>query len=72
MLRDTVKGGCTGISLQLSIESPAEEGRIARLVRNAERLCFVEQTIVNAVAVELSVLHNGSELEVATGVGAES
>jgi organic hydroperoxide reductase OsmC/OhrA len=69
VLRDTVEGGCTGISLELSIESSADDGRIARLVRNAERLCFVEQTVVNRTPVTLSVVHDGNRLDAMSGPG---
>jgi organic hydroperoxide reductase OsmC/OhrA len=67
VLRGTVLGGCDGISLTLEIDTPGEEDRIAELVRNAERVCFVSQAVVNPVQVELSVLHNGHQVDPATG-----
>lgn len=62
VLRGTVESGCAGIQLNLTIESPAEPDRIAALVRNAERMCFVGQAVVSPVSVSLSAVHNGQEL----------
>ena len=62
VLRGTVTSGCTGVSLELTIESPGERSRIAKIVRNAERMCFVSQALVNPTPVQLSVTHNGESV----------
>jgi organic hydroperoxide reductase OsmC/OhrA len=67
VLRETVTSACTGITLQVEIESPGEPEQIAKLMRSAERNCFVSQAIVNPVEVELRVTHNGATLETSEG-----
>jgi organic hydroperoxide reductase OsmC/OhrA len=62
VLGSTVKSGCTRISLDLSIDSPAQPSDVRKLVQNAERMCFVSQVITTPLRVELSVTHNGERM----------
>jgi organic hydroperoxide reductase OsmC/OhrA len=62
VLKDTIQGEMLGAETTLEIESPAEPERIARVVRNAERGCFVMQALLRPVAVTGRTLLNGRPL----------
>lgn len=66
IIRGTRKSGCTKISLELQIESPGVPDRIAQLVRTAETMCLVSQSMANPVPVQLSVMHNGQGISLST------
>jgi hypothetical protein len=53
---------CTGLFIDLSVESTEAPDRIARVVENAERLCYAEQAVMEPVPVQLSVTLNGARL----------
>jgi organic hydroperoxide reductase OsmC/OhrA len=59
---NTVRSGCTRISLDLDIDSSAQPADIRNLVQNAERMCFVSRVISTPLRVELSVTHNGERM----------
>lgn len=64
VLRGTATSGCEDISLELEIDSPAKPSRIARLVRNAERMCYVSRIVTNPTGVRLAVRLNGASVDV--------
>jgi hypothetical protein len=47
----------------LELESPDPPDRVARVVRNAERGCFVMQALVKPVAVTTRTTLNGTVLD---------
>jgi hypothetical protein len=51
-----------GAETTLEIESPDPADRVARVVRNAERGCFVMQALLRPVAVTGTTLLNGQPL----------
>jgi hypothetical protein len=61
-LKNTARSVCAGLFIDLSVESTEAPDRIARLVENAERLCYAEQAIMEPVPVQLSVTLNGARL----------
>jgi hypothetical protein len=63
VLNDTVKAQVVGVETRLEIESPEPPEKIARLVRNAERGCFVMQGLLNPVPIASATVLNGQPLE---------
>jgi len=63
VLNDTVQGQMLGAETTLEIDSPDPPERVARLVRNAERGCFVLQALQKPVPVTGRTLLNGAPLE---------
>jgi len=63
VLDDTVQGEMLGADTVLELESPDAADRVARLVRNAERGCFVMQALLRPVMISASTVLNGSPLE---------
>ena len=62
VLNDTVQGRMLGAETTLEIDSPDPPERVARVVRNAERGCFVMQALQNPVPVTGRTLLNGTLL----------
>jgi len=62
VLNDTIQGRMLGAETTLEIDSPDPPDRVARLVRNAERGCFVMQALQNPVPVTGRTLLNGALL----------
>jgi organic hydroperoxide reductase OsmC/OhrA len=62
VLDDSVLGVMLGAETTLEIDSPSDPALIARLVRNAERGCFVMQALLNPVSVTAETLLNGQPL----------
>lgn len=62
VLNDTVQARMLGAETTLEIDSPDEPERIAKVVRNAERGCFVMQALLNPVAITGRTLLNGKDL----------
>jgi hypothetical protein len=62
VLNDDVQGQMLGAETTLEIESPDPADRVARVVRNAERGCFVMQALLRPVAVTGRTLLNGQPL----------
>ena len=62
VLNDTVEGRMLGAETTLEIDSPAPPERVAKVVRNAERGCFVMQALQHPVPVTGRTLLNGVEL----------
>jgi hypothetical protein len=63
VLNDTIQGQMLGAETTLEIDSPDPPERVARVVRNAERGCFVMQALLNPVPVTGRTLLNGIALE---------
>ena len=62
VLNDTIQGRMLGADTTLEIDSPDLPERVARVVRNAERGCFVRQALQNPVPVTGRTLLNGTVL----------
>ena len=62
VLNDTVQGRMLGADTTLEIDSPDPPERVARVVRNAERGCFVMQALQQPVPVAARTVLNGAPL----------
>ena len=62
VLNDTVEGRMLGAETTLEIDSPDPAERVAKVVRNAERGCFVLQALQNPVPVTARTMLNGAPL----------
>ncbi|MBI1848668.1 MAG: OsmC family protein, partial [Candidatus Rokubacteria bacterium] len=51
VLNDTIEGEMVGADTILELESPAPPDQVARVIRNAERGCFVMQALLKPVPV---------------------
>ncbi len=58
VLDDTIDGEMLGAETTLALESPDPPDRVARVVRNAERGCFVMQALLRPVPVTGRTLLN--------------
>ncbi|SRR2546425_8285629 len=59
VLNDTIEGEMLGAETRLELESQDSPERVARVVRNAERGCFVMQALLRPVAVTAHTVLNG-------------
>jgi hypothetical protein len=64
VLDDTIEGEMVGADTVLDVESPDAPERVARVIRNAERGCFVMQALLRPVPVATRTRLNGAELSV--------
>lgn len=62
VLNDTISGEMVGAETILELESPDPPDRVARVVRNAERGCFVMQALLRPVPVKSRTALNGQPL----------
>jgi hypothetical protein len=62
VLNDSVVAAMLGAETTLEIDSPADPAQVARVVRNAERGCFVMQALLNPVSVTGRTVLNGRPL----------
>ena len=62
VLSDTIQGQMLGAETTLEIDSPDPPERVARVVRNAERGCFVMQALLNPVPIAGTTVLNGQPL----------
>jgi hypothetical protein len=62
VLNDTIQGRMLGAETTLEIDSPDPPDLVARVVRNAERGCFVMQALQSPVPVSGRILLNGAPL----------
>lgn len=67
VLNDTVEGEMIGAETKLEVESPDSPERVAKVLRNAERGCFVIQALVRPVPVTVHAVVNGERLSPHTG-----
>jgi len=63
VLNDTVQGQMLGADTMLELESPDPPERIARVVRNAERGCFVMQALRQPVSICSATVLNGRRID---------
>jgi hypothetical protein len=63
VLNDTVQARMLGADTTLDLESPDPPERVARVVANAERGCFVMQALLNPVPVTGETRLNGVPLK---------
>src|SRR5712691_6223361 len=63
VLNDTIEGRMLGAETTLEVDSPDPPERVARVVRNAERGCFVLQALQNPVPVAARTMLNGAPLD---------
>jgi organic hydroperoxide reductase OsmC/OhrA len=63
VLNDTVEGQMVRAETRLGLDSPDLPERVAKVVHNAERGCFVMQALLNPVPVTGRTLLNGAPLE---------
>ena len=63
VLRDTIDGEMLGAETTLEIDSPSPPDRVARVIRNAERGCFVMQALLKPVAVTSHTRLNGAPMD---------
>jgi hypothetical protein len=62
VLNDTIEGAMVGAETRLELDSPDTPERVARVVRNAERGCFVMQALLKPVPVHGTTMLNGAPL----------
>jgi hypothetical protein len=62
VLNDTIQGQMLGAETVLELDSPDSPELVARVVRNAERGCFVMQALLNPVPVSGRTMLNGAPL----------
>jgi hypothetical protein len=62
VLSDTVEGEMLGADTTLELESPDPPERVTKVIRNAERGCFVRQALIKPVPVNGKTLLNGRPL----------
>jgi organic hydroperoxide reductase OsmC/OhrA len=62
VLNDTVQAEMIGVETKLELASPESPDKIARLVRNAERACFVMQALLKPVPIASTTVLNGQTL----------
>ena len=63
VLNDTIESRMLGTETTLEVDSPDAPERVARVVRNAERGCFVMQALQHPVPVTARTLLNGNPLD---------
>jgi hypothetical protein len=62
VLNDTIQGRMLGAETTLEIDSPDPPAQVARVVRNAERGCFVMQALLQPVPITGLTMLNGAPL----------
>jgi hypothetical protein len=62
VLNDTIQAKMLGAETVLEIDSPDPPERVARVVRNAERGCFVMQALLQPVPISGETVLNGKAL----------
>jgi hypothetical protein len=62
VLNDTIEGQMVGAETTLELESTDPPDRVARVVRNAERGCFVMQALLKPVTITTATRLNGALL----------
>jgi len=62
VLNDTIEGEMLGAETTLHLESPDPPDQVARVVRNAERGCFVMQALLRPVPITARTVVNGAAL----------
>lgn len=63
MLRETIEAEGLGFDTNLEIEADEPADRVAAVVRNAEKGCYVMQTILKPTPVHRKFSLNGSDFD---------
>jgi uncharacterized OsmC-like protein len=63
VLRETIDAQGVGFETDLDVESDAPPERVAAVVRNSEKGCYVMQTILKPTPVETRVTLNGADFD---------
>ncbi len=64
VLNDTIEASMVGAETVLEIDSPDPPERVAKVVRNAERGCFVMQALLKPVPITGQTILNGALLPI--------
>jgi hypothetical protein len=62
ILQGTIQAGCSGLDVQIDIDSDEPRERILHLVRLAKESCFTHGALVEPVPVFASIALNGVPL----------
>ena len=62
VLAESIESEAVGVETRLELESPEAPEKVARLVRTAEKGCFILQSLKKPVAVSSTALLNGEPL----------
>ena len=62
VLNDTIEGEMIGAETTLELDSPDPPERVAKVIRNAERGCFVMQALLKPVPIDARTTLNGQPL----------
>jgi hypothetical protein len=62
VLNDTIAASMVGAETILEVDSSDAPERVARVVRNAERGCFVMQALLKPVPISARTVLNGTPL----------
>ena len=62
VLNDTIEGEMVGAETTLELDSPDPPERVAKVIRNAERGCFVMQALLKPVPITARTTLNGQAL----------
>ena len=62
VLNDSVMASMVGADTTLELDSPDAPSQVAKVVRNAERGCFVMQALLKPVPVVVQTALNGQRL----------
>src|SRR5918993_3773826 len=65
VLADTIDAAMVGAEIEVEIDSPDDPERVARVLRNAERGCFVMQALLRPVPITATTRLNGAALPAA-------
>jgi uncharacterized OsmC-like protein len=65
VLHDSIQAKGVSIETRLEVDSAESPEQVARLVRTAERGCFVMQCLLKSVPIATTTLLNGAPLSVA-------
>jgi hypothetical protein len=63
VLRETIRSGGIGVDMRSEITSSDPAERVAALIRNAERGCYIMQTIINPTPVTRQFTFNGAPFD---------
>ncbi len=63
VLRETIDARGVGFETKLDVESEAPPERVAAVIRNSEKGCYVMQTILKPTPVEMRVTLNGADFD---------
>jgi hypothetical protein len=59
----TIEGGCTGIHMEVDVESPAHPDAVAHVIRQAEAGCYAMKALREPTDVAVTMRLNGSAVE---------